>query len=92
MNSMKFSEAMSELDSKYVDEALSYKKKAKKPVWVKLGVLAACLAIVVAIGGILAPFSDNMLVSAYAYGTDEEIRNCRKITAAIASGKSPEIQ
>lgn len=73
MNSMKFSEAMSELDSKYVDEALSYKKKAKKPVWIKLGVLAACLAIVVAIGGILAPFSDNMIVSAYAYGTDEEI-------------------
>ena len=73
MNSMKFSEAMSELDSKYVDEALSYKKKARKPVWVKLGVLAACLAIVIAIGGILAPFSDNMIVSAYAYGTDEEI-------------------
>ncbi len=58
MNSMKFSEAMSELDSKYVDEALSYKKKARKPVWVKLGVLAACLAIVIAIGGILAPFSN----------------------------------
>ena len=30
MNSKKFSEAMSELDSKYVDEAISYKKKAKK--------------------------------------------------------------
>ena len=30
MNSKKFSEAMSELDSKYVDEALNYKKKAKK--------------------------------------------------------------
>lgn len=29
MNSKKFSEAMSELDSKYVDEAISYKKKAK---------------------------------------------------------------
>ena len=27
MNSKKFSEAMSELDSKYVDEAISYKKK-----------------------------------------------------------------
>ncbi len=30
MNSKKFSEAMSELDTKYVDEALSYKKKTKK--------------------------------------------------------------
>lgn len=73
MNSKKFSEAMSELDSKYVDEALSYKKKARKPVWVRLSVLAACLAIVIAIGGILAPSSGSMIVSAYAYGTDEEI-------------------
>ena len=31
MNAKKFSDAMSELDTKYVDEALNYKKKAKKP-------------------------------------------------------------
>ena len=37
MNAKKFSDAMSELDTKYVDEALNYKKKAKKPGWVKLG-------------------------------------------------------
>ena len=30
MNSKKFSEAMSELDSKYVDEAIHYKKKKNK--------------------------------------------------------------
>ena len=35
MNAKKFSDAMSELDTKYVDEALNYKKKAKKPIWVK---------------------------------------------------------
>ena len=46
MNSKKFSEAMSELDSKYVDEAISYNKKAQKPVWVKWGAVAACLALV----------------------------------------------
>ena len=46
MNSKKFSEAMSELDSKYVDEAISYKKKAQKPVWVKRGAVAACLVLV----------------------------------------------
>ena len=34
MNAKKFSDAMSELDTKYVDEALNYKKKAKKPIWV----------------------------------------------------------
>ena len=30
MNSKKFSEAMSELDTKYVDEAISYKKENQK--------------------------------------------------------------
>lgn len=38
-----------------------------------MGALAACLVIVIAIGGILAPFSGGMVVSSYAYGTDEEI-------------------
>lgn len=37
MNAKKFSDAMSELDSKYIDEALNYKKKAKKPFWMKWG-------------------------------------------------------
>ena len=48
MNSKKFSDAMSELDTKYVDEALNYKKKSKKPIWVKWGAVAACLCLVVA--------------------------------------------
>lgn len=46
MNSKKFSEAMGELDSKYVDEAINYKKKARKPVWAKWETVAACLALV----------------------------------------------
>ena len=46
MNAKKFSDAMSELDTKYVDEALNYKKKARKPVWVKWGTMAACLCII----------------------------------------------
>ena len=37
MNAKKFSDAMSELDTKYVDEALNYKKKSPKPFWVKWG-------------------------------------------------------
>ena len=37
MNAKKFSDAMSELDCKYIDEALNYKKKAKKPRWIKWG-------------------------------------------------------
>lgn len=47
MNSKKFSEAMSELDNKYVDEAINYKKKAKKPGWIKWGAMAACLCLVI---------------------------------------------
>lgn len=47
MNTKKFSDAMSELDSKYVDEAINYKKKDKKSHWVKWGAMAACLCLVV---------------------------------------------
>ena len=43
MNAKKFSDAMSELDTKYVDEALNYKKKAKKPIWVSGGLLQLAL-------------------------------------------------
>ncbi|MCD8099219.1 MAG: hypothetical protein LUE06_01370 [Oscillospiraceae bacterium] len=32
MNEKLFAEAMSELDAKYIDEALNYRKKAKKPL------------------------------------------------------------
>lgn len=48
MNAKKFSDAMSELDTKYVDEALNYKKKAKKPRWMKWGAMAACLCLIAA--------------------------------------------
>lgn len=73
MNSNKFSEAMGELDNKYVDEAINYKKKAKKPGWIKWGALAACLAVLVAISGIFSHYDSGMIVKAYAYETDEEI-------------------
>ena len=49
MNAKKFSDAMSELDTKYVDEALNYKKKMKKPVWIKWGVMAACLCLIICV-------------------------------------------
>ena len=31
MNAKKFSDAMSELDNKYIDEALNYKKRSRSP-------------------------------------------------------------
>lgn len=50
MNTKKFSDAMNELDSKYVDEALNYKKKASKPIWLKWGTMAACFAVAAILG------------------------------------------
>ena len=47
MNARKFSDAMSELDTKYIDEALDYKKKVKKPILVKWGAMAACLCLII---------------------------------------------
>ncbi|MCD8017713.1 MAG: hypothetical protein LUE97_07965 [Oscillospiraceae bacterium] len=35
MNEKLFAEAMSELDAKYIDEVLNYRKKTKRPAWVK---------------------------------------------------------
>lgn len=51
---------MSELDTKYVDEALNYKKKVKKPIWVKWSAMAACLAVVLFIGvSVLTRYEDQ---------------------------------
>ena len=50
MNIKKFSDAMSEIDSKYIDEALNYKKIRKGSVGGKWGVMAACLVIALVIG------------------------------------------
>lgn len=82
MNSKKFSEAMSELDSKYIDEATGYKKKTRKTVWVKLGAAAACLALVLYVGNILVPSHEGMIVLAYAHGTDEEITTAGAIMSS----------
>jgi hypothetical protein len=54
MNSKKFTEAMSEIDNKYVDEAIGYKKKVKRPAWVKWGAMAACLCLIIA-GAVVIP-------------------------------------
>ena len=59
MNAKKFSDAMSELDTKYVDEALNYKKKAKKPIWVKWGVMAACLCLILCAAAIPRLLNDS---------------------------------
>ena len=52
MNAKKFSDAMSELDNKYIDEALNYKKKVKKPIWIKWGAMVASLLLVFSYGSL----------------------------------------
>ena len=49
MHAKKFSDAMSEIDTKYVDEALNYKTKMKKPIWIKRGIMAACLCLIICV-------------------------------------------
>ena len=62
MNTKKFSEAMNEIDGKYVEEAIGYgSRKAQKTVWMKWGAMAACLCLMV-VGGILFARSGNHLV------------------------------
>ena len=50
MNLKQFSDAMGAVDDKYVSETLNYKKKIKKPIWIKWGSLAACFCAVLALG------------------------------------------
>ena len=47
MTQKNFSEAMGELDNKYVNEAINYKKKSRRPAWVKFGVADCFIHILV---------------------------------------------
>lgn len=70
MNAKKFSDAMSELDNKYIDEAINYKKKVKKSrkktnkhSLIKWGAMAACLCLIVAGAFTLPHFIGNDIPS-----------------------------
>lgn len=53
MNSKRFTEAMSEIDNKYVDENIGYKKKTNKPLWIKWRAAAACLCLIIGLATII---------------------------------------
>lgn len=55
MNIKTFSDAMSQLDSSYVEEAARYKKSRKKFRRMKWGALAACVALAVLVGVRILP-------------------------------------
>lgn len=48
MTTKEFSEAMNELDSRYVEEANRY-QRAERPRWAAIGAIAACLCLVICI-------------------------------------------
>lgn len=53
MRKNRISETMQNIDQKYVDEATAYTDGAKvvrRPVWMKWGAVAACFAVILAIG------------------------------------------
>lgn len=68
MNEKTWTEATSLLDEQLIDEALHYKKR-RRPLWLRLGAAAACLALIAALGLTLLP-GGSMSVTAYAHGTD----------------------
>ncbi|MEY8518680.1 hypothetical protein AALC25_17635 [Lachnospiraceae bacterium 29-84] len=84
MNSKKFSEAMGEIDDKYVEEAIRYRatKKAKglSSKWIKRGAIAACLCVALVAGVLFKTSAPNVViapgfltVTAYAASSGEEI-------------------
>lgn len=62
MNAEKFSEAMGELDSRYIDEAVRYHPKTRKRLWARYCAAAACLALLCAAAIFFFP-ADNRVVS-----------------------------
>lgn len=50
MNTRKFSDAISEVDDKYYEEAANYQSRRKKNTWIACGIIAAMLAIMVYAG------------------------------------------
>ncbi len=73
MNTQKFSEAMNEINSRYVEEAVRYKKTAGKSGRIKWIAAAACLTLLLIGGGIFMSLRRHITVSAHTVGTDGEL-------------------
>lgn len=75
MNTEKFSAAMSEISDKYVTEAITYQRKAKRRSWKKLIAAAACVCIVLA--GLFPLFNQPgvspFVLTAYALESDNTV-------------------
>ncbi len=72
MNSKKFSEAMNEIDNKYINEAIRYKKRTKKFGWIKWwGVVACFIVTILGINLFQKVLFDNNIDTAILHNGDE---------------------
>ena len=84
MNSKIFSEALSEIDSRYVEEAVQYRKEREnKNTWIKWAAAAICLMLVFAAGFYVADWkgsqiklSDNSFHVTARYKEREDSAEC----------------
>lgn len=58
MSMKRFSEAMSEVDDKYYDEAVAYKRPKQQNSWMKWCAMAACVCLIAAVIPILNYFTE----------------------------------
>ena len=72
---------LGQVDDKYIKEATPTKKVSKITDLRKWGSLVACLALIVAVCFSMFSPNGNMVVSAYAYGTEEELTAAGAITS-----------
>lgn len=75
MNTNTFSDAMGEINEKYINEVFNFKKRSRKPYWIKWGAVAACLCLVLA--GIFPLFNQSggspFMLTAYALENDSSL-------------------
>ena len=75
MNTNTFSDAMGEINEKYINEVFNFKKRSRKPYWIRWGAVAACLCLVLA--GIFPLFNQSsgspFVLTAYALESDNRL-------------------
>ena len=81
MTNEKLYEVLGEINEKHVKEAREY-CRAKKPVWLKWGAMAACLAVVVIAG--ISMFPGNDAVQTSVGGVMREYKNVSVASSEVA--------
>lgn len=82
MKREEFFEAIGGLDDNIIADAAG--PREKRAVWLSAGIKAACAALVIAVGSMLAFSGEGTAVTAYAHDTGEEITS---VGAVMTGGK-----